>query len=387
MNDPHDLVVFDPDSDDDSDITIKDYDIVSSPNDFNVLSYFNFIEAGAIQIPGFQRHYVWDIRKASKLIESILMGLPIPQIFLYEGGKNSFLVIDGQQRLMTIYYFMKGRFPKRDARAQVRAIFNEKGRLDPSDLENDDLFGPFRLSFNPDGGQSPYQGLTYASLDELKGTFDLRTIRNIMVKQVRPDDDKSSIFELFNRLNTGGVNLSQQEVRMSLFYGDFMKMAVSLNEDHNWRVILNSNPDQRQKDVEILLRMFALASDWPSYKKPLSKFINMYCRRMQDFGDVDGLYRDLFALYCADMSAIDRDLYVEPKSKRVSVPILEACFVGSVASALETRDSSAYRGFVARDLEAMRAHELFEQFFTGKTTDVEAVKGRIDVAKSVMGGE
>ena len=93
MSRDQDIKLFDPDSENDSDITIKEYDIVSSPNDFNVLSYFNFIEAGAIVIPGFQRHYVWDIRKASKLIESILMGLPIPQIFLYEEGKTDFLLL------------------------------------------------------------------------------------------------------------------------------------------------------------------------------------------------------------------------------------------------------------------------------------------------------
>lgn len=84
---------------------VVDYDISVSPNDFNLKTIFDFIDSGIVKIPGFQRNYVWDLKRASKLIESLLIGVPIPQIFLYEEKKNSFLVIDGQQRLMTIYYF------------------------------------------------------------------------------------------------------------------------------------------------------------------------------------------------------------------------------------------------------------------------------------------
>lgn len=89
-----------------------EYNISSSPNDFNVKTIFDFVSSGIVKIPGFQRNYVWDIKKASKLIESLIMGLPVPQLFFYEKGKNDFLVIDGQQRLMTVYYFLKKRFPR-----------------------------------------------------------------------------------------------------------------------------------------------------------------------------------------------------------------------------------------------------------------------------------
>ena len=385
MSDDDELQVFDPESENDSDIIIKDYDIVSSPNDFNVLSYFNFIETGSIVIPGFQRHYVWDIRKASKLIESILMGLPVPQIFLYEDGKNKFLVIDGQQRLMTIYYFMKGRFPKRDARVKIRGIFGEKGKLEKSDLEDDSIFSTFRLSFNPDGAQSLYQGLTYASLEELKSTFDLRTIRNIMVKQVRPDDDKSSIFELFNRLNTGGINLSAQEIRMSLFYGPFIKLAVKINENSEWRKVLGGDSDQRQKDVEIILRMFALASDYENFKKPLSKFINEYCRKMKLYVDESGLYEKLFGKFAANMAGINRELYLEPKSKRLSVPMLEACFSASIGTALRDKNEESVISITDSHLTSLRGNEKFDDYFSGKTTDVDSVKGRIGLARTIIG--
>jgi uncharacterized protein with ParB-like and HNH nuclease domain len=91
---------------DSADEQIIEYDISAAPNDFNILTIYSFLESGAVRIPGFQRNFVWDIGRSSKLIESLILGLPVPQVFLYEVERNKFLVIDGQQRLMSIYYFI-----------------------------------------------------------------------------------------------------------------------------------------------------------------------------------------------------------------------------------------------------------------------------------------
>lgn len=98
---------FADDPEDDGGIHIDQYDITASPNDFNLVTLGSFIDRGAVRIPGFQRHFVWDLPRASRLIESLILGLPVPQLFLYEESRNRFLVIDGQQRLMSIYYFIK----------------------------------------------------------------------------------------------------------------------------------------------------------------------------------------------------------------------------------------------------------------------------------------
>src|SRR4030095_4554142 len=115
--------------DEESDLEIDEYDLTSTPNDFNVATIFNFIESGSVKIPGFQRNYVWDIGRASKLIESLMLGLPVPQLFLYEESRNTFLVIDGQQRLMSIYYFMKQRFPRTEKRVELRSVFDKHGKI------------------------------------------------------------------------------------------------------------------------------------------------------------------------------------------------------------------------------------------------------------------
>jgi uncharacterized protein with ParB-like and HNH nuclease domain len=70
--------------DESDEIQIDEYDITAAPNDFNVITIYNFLESGAVRIPGFQRNYVWDLGRASKLIESLILGLPVPQVFLYE---------------------------------------------------------------------------------------------------------------------------------------------------------------------------------------------------------------------------------------------------------------------------------------------------------------
>lgn len=103
-----------------SETVVKEYDITSTPNDFNILTLFSLIDNGVIKMPPFQRNYVWDKKRASKLIESIILGLPVPQVFLYEQGKNNFYVIDGQQRLLSIYFFVKQRFPTPEGRLILR---------------------------------------------------------------------------------------------------------------------------------------------------------------------------------------------------------------------------------------------------------------------------
>jgi uncharacterized protein with ParB-like and HNH nuclease domain len=240
---------------------IDEYDVTASPNDFNVLTLFSFIESGAVRIPGFQRNFVWDKVRSSKLIESLILGIPVPQLFLYEQSRNRFLVIDGQQRLMSIYYFIKRRFPRKDKRGQLRAVFDEHGGIPDNYLYDDDFFENFdlRLSGGLPNQQNKFHGLNYSTLGDYRTQLDLRPIRNIVVRQNAPENDDSAIYEVFNRLNTGGVNLRPQEIRTSMYHSAFYDVLYRINTDSKWRRILQSDmPDLHMKDIEILLRSFAM---------------------------------------------------------------------------------------------------------------------------------
>jgi len=269
-------------AEDDENFQISEYDLTATPNDFNILTIFSFLESGAVKIPGFQRNYVWDIARASKLIESLLLGLPVPQIFLYEDGRNSFLVIDGQQRLMSIYYFMKKRFPVKEKRAELRRIFDRSGRIPDDVLHNDEYFSNFKLQLPQKLPDMPnkFKGLNYATLGDYKTQFDLRPIRNVIIKQNEPKEDDSSIYEIFNRLNSGGINLRSQEIRTSLYHSKFYEMLYKINVEPEWRRLLRRpDPDLHMKDVEILLRAYALLIDVHNYRPSMTKFVNQFSKK------------------------------------------------------------------------------------------------------------
>ena len=212
---------------------ITEYEITSSPNDFNVLTISSYLDAGSILIPPIQRFYTWDIKRASKFIESLILGLPVPQIFLFEEKRSQLLILDGQQRLLSIYFFTKMRFPRPNKRAQIRAIFSEHKKIPDNLLQDNSLFSEFRITLptREDNIASPLQDLNYLGLEEYKQRLDLRPVRVVIIKQNEPKDDNSSIKEIYDRLNTGGVNLRPQEMRANLYVSEFYDLLYRLNRE------------------------------------------------------------------------------------------------------------------------------------------------------------
>ncbi|MFB4273384.1 DUF262 domain-containing protein [Nonomuraea sp. GTA35] len=313
---------------------IDEYSIVSSPNDFNTRTINSFIEEGAIKIPPFQRNYVWDRRRASKLVESLILGLPVPQVFLYEEGNNDFLVIDGQQRLMTIFFFAKERFPRKEKRSILRQFFNAEGGISPEILDNDEYFEAFKLSLPTLPGQqkNKFSGLTYSTLGQYKRQFDLRTIRNIIVKQVSPSDDDSSMFEMFNRLNSGGVNLNPQEIRASLYHSDFFDALFELNQEPKWRELLGSaDPDSRMKDIEVILRSLALREGTEKYAGSMTAFVNRFCKSSKSYDETKVSQITSEWQWFMGLNRLCTRSTYQAGSSRFSPLLFEAIYVASLA--------------------------------------------------------
>ncbi|MDJ0106328.1 DUF262 domain-containing protein [Rhodococcus erythropolis] len=266
------------------DESVEEFDIVSSPNDWNFATIVNFIDSGALKIPAFQRNFVWDMKRASKLIESMLLGLPVPQVFLYEEGRNNFIVIDGQQRLLSLFFYAKGRFPRPKTRSALRPNLRS-GVLDEDFLHDDEYFEAFKLVLpkSPRGKKNRYHGLSYNGLKDDRTSLDLRTMRNIVVKQTSPSGN-AAVYEIFSRLNTGGVNLSPQEIRASLYHSELVNSLLDLNLDYRWRTLVGApSPDARMRDTEFLLRSLALARGLDKFSGSMSSFVNNFCLAAQKY--------------------------------------------------------------------------------------------------------
>ena len=381
-------MVFDYVNDDTFQSQISEYDITSSPNDFNIGTIYHFIESGSLKIPAFQRNYVWDIKRASKLVESILIGLPIPQIFLYEKARNEFHVIDGQQRLMTIYYFKKGRFPRREKRGALRSVFDEHGRIPDDVLASDDYFRPFSLQLPnaPNRPQNKFNRSKYVSLGEFQSTFDLRTIRNVIVKQNQPADDNSSIYEIFHRLNTGGTNLKAQEIRMSLYHSDFYDMLFRINSIRRWRQTLGvDDPDLHMKDIEILLRGFAMLASGAEYQPPMTAFLNSASGRFRklerkDVNYFDELFRSFLAA-CADLP----EQPFSSARKQFNISLYEAVFTAVCRGPFANR-TVVKRKLRPEQVEALQADAGFIGTTQFKTAEKNNVDLRLSIALEKLGG-
>lgn len=365
---------------------IKEYDITASPNDFNILTLHSFIESGAIKIPGFQRNFVWDLKRASKLIESVIIGLPVPQIFLYEESRNKFLVIDGQQRLMSLYYFIKGRFPRKEKRVELREIFDEQSKIPDSMLQDDSFFGKFNLQLphHPPGQPNKLNGLNYENLEEYKTTFDLRTIRNVIIKQNLPKGDDSSIFEIFNRLNSGGVNLTPQEIRISLYHSHFYEMLQKLNLDNAWRSLLDlPQPDLHMKDLEIVLRGFAMFMEGDNYRPSMAAFLNKFssqCRNLS--GERIAQLRDTFMRFLESCSSLPERAFYGRSSGKFNILLFESVFAAK-ARALNDGNSMPIE---SSKLDSLKDDKQFIDATQKSTTDKTNVATRLERAEKLVIG-
>lgn len=366
---------------------IGEYDIVASPNDFNTQTLINFIDKGVFAVPGFQRNYVWDIGRASRLIESVVLGLPVPQVFLYEEARNRFLVIDGQQRLMSLYFFSKKRFPRKEIRPELRQVIDQNsGRMPDSLLEDDKFFQRFNLYLPSSlpNERSPLHGLNHSTLGEKADTFDLRTIRSIVIKQLSPKGD-GSIFEIFNRLNTGGVNLRPQEMRSSIYHSEFFSALHRLNALPEWRAVLGvPYPDIRMKDSEVLLRSLAMLVNGDSYKPSMVKFLNQFSKDSRGCSPEEiALRESIAAKFISAALAIGPELF-HLQSTKLSVPLFEAVFYACCRDAYRARRPETLRQVDPEKVALLKRNAEFIRAISSNSADTTNVRLRLDLAEKLL---
>ncbi len=371
------------------DYSFTEYDLTAAPNDFNIKTIYDFIESGVMEIPNFQRNYVWDLKRASKLVESIIIGLPVPQIFLFEKSRNKFLVIDGQQRLMTIYYFIKKRFPKRDKRAFIGRVFDKIKGIPDDILFNNTYFDNFNLYLPSDvpNQRNVLNGLNYSTLgDDYKTMFELRTIRNVIIKQNIPPGDDSSIYEIFNRLNSGGMNLKPQEIRSSLYASRFYDLLYKLNQDERWRKLLGTEEDIHLKDIEILLRAFALLIEgYKTYRPSMLRFLNNFSKKNSNIEQEKIEYLEkLFDAFLERCEGLDIKAFSSRKGK-FNISMFEAIFASVCEDAFKNKNTEV-SPIDNSKLKILKEDQEFFDASQSETASKKNVIKRVERAKAILLG-
>ena len=330
-------------TDDDEPQNIR-YEITSFPTDFTVKGMYEKWQSGQLVIPEYQRRYVWNLPQASRLIESFLLGLPIPQVFLYrEHSSPKLYVVDGHQRLGTIAHFYNEEF------SNTRT---------------------FRLrGVNPD-----WDGKTYTELSEDdRLTLDDATLRSIVIRQIQPNDN-SSVYQIFERLNTGGTQLSPMEIRRAIYRREANDLLDRLNDNPDWRALLGKpERDPRFRDVEVLLRVLALAENWRQYSKPMKRFITSYMADL-DKSPPEQIERveRRFCKACKIVKAKlgERPFHLRQRLNLAALDAVMACSVELVDS-LESDIGVAYR--------QLKQDDNFMETVTYNTSDASVLQQRFQL--------
>jgi len=260
-------VEFVEESDEESvlDVSVKPRDVSSAvvhATDWTTETILSQFRRGNINInPRFQRRDAWNITKKSRFIESIILGLPLPQIVLAEdkNARGKYLVLDGKQRLLTLLQFTG---------------YSEEGRFKDFKLRHLEV----RLDLN---GKSFKDLDTDPQLKEDLNQFYNQSIRSAVIRNW-PNEDFLHL--VFVRLNTGTVQLSPQELRQALFPGEFVSYIDEAASDSSAirSLLKNSDPDFRMRDVELLLRHLAFKFFISDYSGDLKKFLDKTCETLND---------------------------------------------------------------------------------------------------------
>jgi uncharacterized protein with ParB-like and HNH nuclease domain len=341
------------------------FNISSWGADLSFREIISMYEEDELVKPEMQRKYVWDKLEASRFIESLLMGLPVPSIFLAQAGTQK-LIVDGYQRIMTVYDY-------------VRGIFTTDGKV-------------FRLS-NSEKINARWRNKAFTELStEEQRKIRSTTIHAIVFEQKKPENDDTSLYQVFERINTSGRTLTPQEIRNCVYQGSLNALLFELNDLPVWRTLFGTdNADCRMRDIECILRFFVMKSadlqkssiNQISLKKYLNEFMGH-----NKAASVEKInrFRDDFT---STMNEINRKLgsqafrnYSKGKfTKKFHPTIFDAV---SVAFFMQLKQSKEIQPISEERHISLLENEVFRDVTTIRTTNIENIKKRIEMAQRLF---
>ena len=360
---------------------ISDFRVKTYPLDLSFNLIVKKIDTGEIVIPVFQRNYVWNMTQASRLIESLLLDLPIPQIFVYLNNEDIMEVIDGQQRILSVKFFIDGEF------------------------DNSQPFALTQLTILPD-----LNGMSFRDLPmSLQGKILNSSLRFLCVEADSTYKD-DVILSIFSRLNVGGTSLTTQEVRNAIYHSPFIDMLKYLSKTEDWLKITSSKLNsKRAMDIEVILKIYAFRNYIQSYQPPLSNFLNhilsiessiskdrlkshsnlskiqklkvKYNKKIIEPNDYEEFINEFIISSNSISTAVKKPFFINGRFKKV---FLESFIIGLMSKGIDGIFESGDPDNIAQALDFLSTNEDFILLCSSRVNDDFSFYKRLDMVKGAI---
>ena len=271
--------------------------------DITIRQLIDMVSNHEIEIaPEYQRHFVWGVERESELIESILLGIPIPSLFMATNNDGTWEVVDGVQRLSTLLHFSG----------------------DPSLLKIIDRPLPLKLS-----GLNKLTSLNDCTLADLPRSVQLNfSLRPLRITTLNDKSDLDVRYELFERLNTGGVSLHPQEIRNCIFRGNIRMQLKDLSTQEDFRKVVNLKKNEQEDALyeECVLRFFAVLDNYQGFEHSVTKFLSDFAKN----NNKKGVAQSELDIFAGTMKFLSNELPFGISRSRKTTPLVlyEAVSVG-----------------------------------------------------------
>lgn len=321
--------------------------------DISVQQLIDMVKNGQIEIaPDYQRHFVWKEPRESELIESVFLGLPIPSLFMAANKDGTWEVVDGVQRLSTLLHYFGS-----------DELLDIVGRKSPLSLE-----GLTKIT--------SLNGSVFSTIPKsVQFQFLLRPLK---VTTLNDRSDLNVRYELFERLNTGGVELHAQEIRNCVFRGNLRSQLKSLSGSVAFRKVVLLRKDEKTDATyeECVLRFFAFLDRYGTFDHLVTRFLTDYAKEKNQRG-IEKSKIDLFEK-TMDFLVSELPEGIVRKGSTTPLNLYEAVAVGT---ALVLQEHKTPKKGVLPSL--IKSSEM-DKFSKGGTNTRAMVKGRIELVSNAL---
>jgi hypothetical protein len=341
---PSGLYPYDP--------TYSSIDIEEVP--FSIFEYLRQLSKGRIIVnPDFQRHSVWKPIQKSKFIESIILNFPLPPIYLNQNKENKYIVIDGLQRTITLSEFFNDKFQLKGLEALPS--YNDKKFSDLSDILQSKLEN-----------------------------------KKLTIFSLKPSTPMVVIYDLFNRINTGGTQLNRQEVRNCIFIGESTKLLLELSSNEKFQNAIDHGiSPKRMKDREVVLRYLAFKwGDYPNnYEGNLSNYLESFMVKINkmDQPQIDEIRKDFLRVMIWAYKLWENKCFRIPSEKTRGV--INTAILESVCLFLSNKDDEYLernRNTIKNNYETLLKDTTYISAVTRATGSKQNVSNRFQKAKDIL---